>query len=88
MDTTYEYDIESIENSVAQNRVKVEVMERRQSGWIYFKVQSTRPISASEAKEVQINYGKAVMGYGFYSFKQDHNGDLYVTSWQCSASCD
>jgi hypothetical protein len=56
---------------------------------IHFRLVSSVPITAEDAKRAQEGAGYLVMGYGFWDFQIGLEGEvLHWATWNCLACCD
>lgn len=67
----------------------IELLRRRKGGnTIGWEVQSSLPISESQAQQFQREQGYHPAGYGFFSFYTAGQPGRYYARWHCQASCD
>lgn len=55
---------------------------------ITFEARSSFEPTQEEVLDLQSSLGYPPQGYGSFRIRSEKEGDIYVTTWRCSASCD
>lgn len=55
---------------------------------IAFLATSDQPITEDMATEEQERLGYNPMGYGFFGFYEEPDGDTHTAYWYCHSTCD